>query len=107
MDRATERFLFIGVLMAIVLVACFCAAAIWLDRPTDTAFADPAHEHDGIVFTAWPETDSLPTVEGNYYLTADVTISSTWNVPSGTTNLCLTGHGIRMTGSNSVVTQTL
>ena len=104
MDRATERFLFIGVLMAIVLVACFCAAAIWLDRPTDTAFADPAHEHDGIVFTAWPETDSLPTVEGNYYLTADVTISSTWNVPSGTTNLCLNGHGIRMTGSNSVVT---
>lgn len=48
--------------------------------------------------------NSLPSKPGNYYLTQNVTISSTWNVPgSGTTNLCLNGYGIRMTGSNQRV----
>ncbi|MDY6368158.1 MAG: uL15m family ribosomal protein [Clostridia bacterium] len=61
------------------------------------------HSHDGITFTAWESTTSLPTSAGNYCLTADVTISSTWNVPSGTTNLCLNGYGITMTGNDSVV----
>ena len=56
---------------------------------------EPAtHEHNDITFTAWESTNSLPTSAGSYYLTADVTISSTWNVPSGTSNLCLNGHVI-------------
>lgn len=61
------------------------------------------HVHDGVTFTAWESTNSLPTEEGNYYLTADVTLSSSWNVPTGTTNLCLNGHGIKVTGIDSVI----
>ncbi len=66
-----------------------------------TALAE-GHDH-----STWTATGSLPTdAAGNYYLTADVTISSTWNVPTGETNLCLNGHGIRYSGSDnaSVIT---
>ena len=52
------------------------------------------HKHDGIIFTAWTETDHLPTDPGNYYLTDNVTLSGTWNVPNGTTTLCLNGKTI-------------
>ena len=62
------------------------------------------HSHDEIGFDAWTSTNSLPTTAGDYYLTNDVTISGTWTVPSGTTNLCLNGHGIRMTGNSSAIT---
>lgn len=61
------------------------------------------HTHDGITFTEWTSTNSLPTTAGNYYLSQDVTISSTWSIPSGTTNLCLNGHGIRRTGNGRVI----
>ena len=70
----------------------------------------PAHSHiiDGtpIIFLAWNNTSSLPTDSGNYSLTQDVTLSSTWNVPTGTTKLCLNGHGIRYAGNEnaSVIT---
>ena len=57
------------------------------------------HNHDGINFTEWTSANSLPVTEGNYYLVGDVTIGSTWNVPSGTTNLCLNGHAIVRTGA--------
>ncbi|MBE6740670.1 MAG: carboxypeptidase regulatory-like domain-containing protein [Ruminococcaceae bacterium] len=74
----------------------------------DIAFGGPepiSHtDHDDINFTKWNSTNSLPTTAGNYFLDKDVTISSTWNVPSGTTNLCLNGHGIKMTGNSSVMT---
>ncbi len=66
-------------------------------------FGPQPHLHEDIMFTAWTSTDSLPTEAGNYYLTNDVAIDSTWEVPSGTTNLCLNGHGITMTGSGSVI----
>ncbi|MBE6818443.1 MAG: hypothetical protein E7517_04700, partial [Ruminococcaceae bacterium] len=61
------------------------------------------HAHDDVTFTKWEQTSSLPTKAGDYYLGADVTISSTWNVPTGTVNLCLNGHGIKMTGSGTVI----
>ena len=61
------------------------------------------HVHDDISFTAWTATNSMPTEAGNYYLVNDVTISNTWNVPTGTTNLCLNGHGIIMNGTNRVI----
>ena len=63
-----------------------------------TAFAGSdgdAHTHHDKTFQPWTATDSLPTTPGSYYLTNDVTLSSTWYVPDGTTNLCLNGHGIR------------
>ena len=68
------------------------------------AKADGTHTHNDITFTEWTSTTGLPTSSGNYYLANDVTISSTWSVPSGTTNLCLNGHGIIMTGSARVIT---
>ncbi|MBR3737551.1 MAG: carboxypeptidase regulatory-like domain-containing protein, partial [Eubacterium sp.] len=74
----------------------------------DIAFGGPEPinhtDHDNISFTKWKSTNSLPTTAGNYFLDKDVTISNTWNVPSGTTNLCLNGHGIKMTGNSSVMT---
>ena len=42
------------------------------------------HTHDGVTFKPWTETTSLPTKAGNWYLTGDVTLSGTWNVPAGT-----------------------
>ena len=62
-----------------------------------------AQTHDGITFTGWTGMSSLPAEAGNYYLANDVAIDSTWNVPAGTTNLCLNGHGILMTGTNRVI----
>lgn len=68
--------------------------------------AAEAHTHEGygndIEFTAWEKTDSLPTTAGNYYLTSDVSISSTWVVSSGI-SLDLCGYDITMTGSQTVI----
>ena len=36
------------------------------------------HIHDEMTFSKWTSTDELPTAPGSYYLTNDVTISSTW-----------------------------
>ncbi|MBR4174719.1 MAG: hypothetical protein IKR56_05215 [Lachnospiraceae bacterium] len=76
---------------------------------------ETSHTHDDITFNEWTDAlaveqngaeataaNSLPTTEGSYYLTEDVTISNTWSV-SGTTNLCLNGHGITRTGNGSVI----
>ena len=63
--------------------------------------ADETHTHDG--FTKWTSTDRLPSAEGSYYLSEDVALSDTWTVPSGTTNLCLNGHGIKMMSSTRVI----
>ena len=59
-----------------------------------------AHEHNGVDFEEWTSDYSLPA-SGDFYLTKDVTISSTTTV-TGTLNLCLNGHGIKKTGSGSV-----
>ena len=56
--------------------------------------------HEG--WTAWSGTTGLPTTAGKYYLTADVTLTKEWTVPSGETHLCLNGHHITQTGSNHV-----
>ena len=60
-------------------------------------------KHDGITFLSWTSNNSLPTTSGNYYLAEDVTLSSQWNVPAGTTNLCLNGHVIKQTAANGRV----
>ena len=53
--------------------------------------------HSDEVWAVWDSTDSLPSTAGNYYLTNDVTLSSTWNV-TAQINLCLNGKTI--TGAN-------
>lgn len=57
-----------------------------------TAYAAD-HTHNG-----WSEITALPQNSGSYYLTNDVSLSGSWNVPVGITNLCLNGHSI--SGSN-------
>ncbi len=61
------------------------------------------HTHDDITFTAWTATNSMPPEAGNYYLANDVTLGSTWNVPTGITNLCLNGHAIKSTGDHRMM----
>jgi len=58
--------------------------------------------HETITWTAWESTTSLPSEANNYYLTADVTISSRWEPANGTV-LCLNGHTITMSGNNDVI----
>ena len=50
--------------------------------------------HTAVAWTNWDKADSLPTTAGNYVLTGDVTFSTSWDVPEGTTNLCLNGHTV-------------
>ncbi len=57
------------------------------------------HVHDGNEFKPWTSATSLPTTAGNYFLTSDVTISSTWK-PSPNTVLCLNGHDITKTSGS-------
>ena len=47
--------------------------------------------------TDWKGVSSLPTSQGNYYLTKDVEINGTWQAPNGV-NLCLNGYRIIETG---------
>lgn len=55
-----------------------------------------------ITFTAWSDTTSLPSSKGNYYLTADVTLSAAWNPVDGTV-LCLNGHTITGADGKDVI----
>ena len=63
-------------------------------------YAD-GHTHNSITFEEWTSADSLPD-SGNYYLTQDVTISSTWKPATGT-RLCLNGHAIKREGDGNVI----
>ncbi len=105
------------------ILSILIALAMVLTLMPEVAFATDEHEHsytDGLCscgehngeHTSWinwgdgsEEKTSLPTTNGNYYLSYDVTLSSTWNVPNGETNLCLNGHTINANGNNfSVIT---
>lgn len=54
--------------------------------------------HSDETWNEWNRGTSLPTNAGSYYLTQDVTLSSTWEVTQNI-NLCLNGHDIRLNGS--------
>lgn len=60
---------------------------------------DPDHTdgHGNVEWTAWENTNAMPIDAGSYYLAGDVSISTTWEVPDGNTNLCLNGHSITFT----------
>ena len=65
------------------------------------------HTDDKVLeFKPWAETNSLPTTSGEYYLTKDVTLDSTWsfnrtNSSDGQVRfvLCLNGHRITLSES--------
>ncbi len=84
------------------LLLLLLAAALIFSLASATALAED-HTHDGYI--EWTETTSLPPATsegGSYYLTADVTLSSTWQV-SQNVDLCLNGYGITYTGSGSAI----
>ena len=56
--------------------------------------------HESVTWTAWESTDSMPSTAGNYYLTANVTVSAEWTVPSGETLICLNGKTLKTTKIN-------
>ena len=53
-------------------------------------------------FQPWAETNKLPDTAGNYYLTDNVTLSSTWNPVDGTV-LCLNGYSIKAAGDITAI----
>lgn len=59
--------------------------------------------HDAMNWTEWSATTYLPTNAGNYYLTADVTLSSAEWEPANGTVLCLNGHNIIGAPSETVI----
>ena len=62
-----------------------------------------AHIHDGITFSKWASTTSMPT-SGNYYLANDVTYDfyeGGYLNLAGDLNLCLNGHTINL-GTKSI-----
>ena len=60
--------------------------------------------HDGeIICYAWEGNSPLPSTAGNYFLTQDVTLTSAWEVPAGTTALCLHNHKITMAGDGPAI----
>ena len=86
-------------------IGTYVAKVTYGDVTAELEFTITPHTHDDIDFTAWTSTNSLPNKAGNYYLANDVTIISTWNVPEGTINLCLNGHGIKTTLALSTMMQ--
>ena len=79
-------------------------------KPAKAPRKEPAAEthtgdHGGYTLpkgATWQGVDSLPSDSGYYYLTKDVTISSTWK-PVKDTVLCLNGYGISMTNNGPVI----
>ena len=59
------------------------------------------HEHNGITFSKWNSTTSMPT-SGNYYLANDVELGAYTSL-TGNLNLCLNGHEINTDIYNIVV----
>lgn len=73
----------------------------WSDAVTVTT--DAVHSHDGITFTKWSYTNSMP-LSGNYYLANDVTITAvTPEGLSGNLNLCLNGHTLAFTPTSGCI----
>ena len=49
--------------------------------------------HQAVEWTAWTQTDALPTTAGEYYLVDDVTPAHDWEITQDI-KLCLNGHNI-------------
>ncbi len=71
-------------------VHCYCG---------DGTCADGGHTHaNDVTWSAWSTDNALPG-SGNYYLTTDVTVTTSKALPQNTElNICLNGH--KITGSN-------
>ena len=62
----------------------------------------PVKETKKVAFQPWTSTMSLPATPGNWYLTKNVTLSSTWEPKDGTV-LCLNGYSITANGDFNAI----
>lgn len=84
--------------------------AVWFKRPVTPVTKhthpicgnDNCKEHKDITWTAWNSATTLPSEEGSYYLTGNVTLGSRWEVRDGI-NLCLNGYIITMNYNDTAV----
>lgn len=99
MKKLNGIMLLIGLSLTLGSVA---SISIHNDIGRNVVCAEEDHYHNDVHFEAWTSSMDLPTEPGDYYLTSDVTISSTWEMVSGI-RLCLNGHGIKLVGEGSVI----
>ena len=60
--------------------------------------------HDNMTFeTAWDKTTYLPSREGTYYLTTDVTLSNTATIDREDVTICLNGHKITSSATTKAI----
>ena len=72
-------------------------------KDADVSVNVNGHTHsEAVTFTAWDKTGSLPKTAGYYYLTENVTITSTWE-PADDTVLCLNGKTIKGAKDKNVI----
>lgn len=81
------------------LLIVFLTITMLVSSASVSIFAD-SHIHNNLTFKPWENETSLPGEPDNYYLTKDITISSTWEV-NGLVKLCLNGHVINASGCES------
>ena len=82
----------LNIILSITMLLTVMSAA------SNNVYAEGHPSHNGI--DSWTEVSDLPSASGNYCLTSDITLTGTWNVPTGTTNLCLNGHVINANGGS-------
>lgn len=89
--RACAAKLFLATAVFVLLFAIFVAPV-------------SAHTQDEhATWTEWNIENSMPGAAGSYYLTRDVILPATWDVPAGGVNFCLNGHTITLTESEGSV----
>lgn len=85
----------LNIILSITMLLTVMSAA------SNNVYAEGHPSHNEI--DSWTEvSDHLPSASGNYCLTSDITLTGTWNVPTGTTNLCLNGHVINANGGRVI-----
>ena len=99
--RSFKRFLSLLTIPVVALTLLITSEVIHNNEHQEALAGLLPHDHSDL--TEWTSTDSLPGSSGNYYLANDVTLTSAWQAPSGTTNLCLNGHYVKQTGNASVM----
>ncbi len=100
--RILSMFTSFTILMSFVGAIPITASAAEPHTHKVCSNADCSDNHEDITWTAWDSAASLPTAEGNYYLTKDITLSRYWT-PADSISLCLNGHTITLTNSSDCV----
>lgn len=96
------KIMTLGVVCAALILFVVFITALTVVPRGEATHADGVHVHDDVTFSAWNSSNSLPNADGNYYLTVDVDITTSWIITSGTIKICLNGHRISVKNIVSV-----